>query len=717
MSQPDDLEARVALLERRLQREREARKQAESLLNSKSLALFQAVQTSSESQRRLELAMWASGEGIWEWSAERDVLEVKRFQSDASVSTIPVMPFASSLEHVHADDQGALLLAWRLHLSGDTPDFDAAFRFLDLDKTRWIRMRGRAVERNHDGWATRVIGTVKDISRQRSSEASLRLMAHAFSSTREAMVIAASDWCIVEANAAFAGLIGRPISQLEGEHVRLDRFLPLGEFGTRLAQQTGWAGETRLTNARGEQIPVEVAVSPFRQSDSAPPQLIVTIRDVTERKVAARQLERLAKVDVLTQLPNRASFQQSLEQRLAQADEQTPFALLFLDLDGFKEVNDSFGHDAGDDILRQVSWKLLAALQPEDLLARWGGDEFVVMLAPGSDAALAIAAARRIIDTMTIPVKLGHNQLRVATSIGIATAPADGKDANTLLRRADSAMYAAKAAGRNRYALYSSELEEGTLRRVQISNQLRLDAEHGAFYFVAQPKVDGSGQIVSTELLIRWNTSDFGMVSPAYFIPLAEEIGVIGSIGRHAIDQAVKLAAWLHQQGIPLPVAVNLSSKQVLDPATEDYLVDTCQRHGVPAGLIELELTESALVSNLSVARHMLSRLEGRGFRLALDDFGTGYSSLSYLRELPFHTIKIDRSFVRDIDSPDPRPKALLSSIIYLADALNMRTVAEGVETASQHDMLAELGVNEFQGYHFFRPMALDDYKRQVAGN
>jgi diguanylate cyclase (GGDEF)-like protein/PAS domain S-box-containing protein len=708
------LEAELALLERRLARERAARKQAETLLSSKSLELYQALETASESRRRLEMALWASGEGIWEWDAATDIVAAEIFEKALFSVPAPQMRMRDYLGLIHEEDRDRVIMAWRLHYLGSAEDYDCAYRVDGKGGVRWIRTRGRAAERDARGRARRVIGTIKDITSQRDAEESLRLMAHAFANTRDPMVVTTVDWEIVEANSAFARLTGLP-QQGEGL-LKLTELLDVAGLPLDVSTAGGtWHGELELTCPGGRRIPMDVSIDRFSRGTQQAPSFIVNLRDISEEKAAARRLERLATLDLLTQLPNRATLQQRIDARLAGAGDSAEFALMFVDLDGFKEVNDSLGHDVGDELLKAVATRLQEVLHADDFIGRWGGDEFVVLLRSPSAAAEADRMAQRMIDSLAAPFDLGKTRVSITPSLGIVLAPRDGADSATLLRRADSAMYAAKEAGRNRFEFYRPDLDADALTRVQLTSLLRLAADRNDFHFVVQPKVDAGRAIVGGELLIRWHTEKFGAVSPARFIPLAEQTGVIGQIGRYAISNAARLLLTLHEQGLAVPMAVNLSSKQALDPAIEHDLLLACERNGVDPRMIELEITESVLLENLAAARGLIERLRDHGFTLSLDDFGTGYSSLSYLRELPFDRVKIDRSFVRDIDADD-RAAALLSGIVSLCHSLGMSTVAEGVETEAQFEALNRLGIDEYQGYWFYRPMAQKELEALLKG-
>ncbi len=678
-------------------------------------ALAQAqveLERSREAEQRLQRALWASGEAIWSWSAEDPCFRVEPCIDERGRHlSFPALTKPELLARVHAEDVETFRLTWRMHASGLRHDLDVAFRLHLPQGLRWVRARGRAVSRDVHNHALLVSGTIKDITEQREAEESLRLMAQAFTSTRDAIAVTDGDWCIQETNQAYSTLCGLSADQLSGRHLSPQLRLP-PEVDAELVERGGWAGTVELLAISGEAIPVEVNITPLSHFTEGGRGYIVSLTDLREQMRAEARLARMALADALTELPNRSAIEQHLGQRLAEVAAQT-FAVIFIDLDGFKEVNDSYGHDVGDQLLRAVSRRLTSLLPDDALLGRWGGDEFVIVLGAGSGDNEVRAVAQIVLAALNQPVTLEGQEVTVTPSIGAALAPRDGSDAATLLRKADAAMYVAKERGRNGLAFYDPELDTDVQRRVRMQSALRTDAERNGFTFVAQPKVDREGYAVGVELLMRWSTPAFGNVSPIEFIPMAEKTGLIGLMGRHALHAAAQLVRRGQDGGHHFTVAVNLSPKQLLQRGLEQQLMVACQRAGITPDQIELEITESALVDNMAVVEPLLRRLREIGFSLALDDFGTGYSSLSYLRHLPFNKIKIDRSFVMDIDH-DTRAARLLAHMVQLCAALGMSTVAEGVETQSQFDALRELGVQEFQGYHFARPMPVDQWLGQL---
>jgi len=424
-------------------------------------------------------------------------------------------------------------------------------------------------------------------------------------------------------------------------------------------------------------------------------------------------LQQLAFRDVLTGLPNRLLFDERLQhtihrlQTLPAPGDQPQLAVLFIDLDGFKPVNDSLGHGAGDTVLREAARRLEAVTRSSDTLARLGGDEFVLLLAPLDDRAAATVLAERLIEALRRPFVLEGQAVALGCSIGIAQYPEHGAGAR-LLACADAAMYAAKRNGGGGWAMYQAGMGGDPGEQVALQQALRLALERAEFSLHYQPKVHAaSGAVQGLEALLRWRHPERGMVSPAVFIPVAERCGLIGRIGQWVIDEAcAQLARW-RDQGWHGQVAVNLSPHQLRQPELAARVQDALARHALSASQLVLEVTETAMMDNLQADGQVLARLSALGVTIAIDDFGTGYSSLAYLRRLPARELKIDRSFVQDVDTDDDA-RAVMQAVVGLAHALRMQVVAEGVETIGQRRLLTAMGCDLLQGYLLARPMPAD---------
>ncbi len=440
-------------------------------------------------------------------------------------------------------------------------------------------------------------------------------------------------------------------------------------------------------------------------------------RDVTAAEEADRRVVALARHDSLTGLPNRNQFSQELSRAVARSQRSGGgFSVCFIDLDRFKVVNDTLGHAAGDELLQQMAQRLCAAVRENDVVARLGGDEFVVLLDGATDASHVGAIVRKLLATLAAPVRLQGCDFELGASMGVAVYPQDGTDAEGLLKNADTAMYEAKGAGRNDWRFYTPEMADTARRAFEMESALRLGLVRGELLLHYQPKVEArSGRLMGLEALVRWRRPGHGLVPPGEFIPLAEERGLIVPLGRWVLEEACsQLAAW-RAAGLPVvPVSVNLSPRQFNGGTLLDDVRQVLVRHGLPAALLELELTESTLLTDPQRATETLGRLAELGVGLSIDDFGTGYSSLAYLKRFPAQTVKIDRSFVRSLPQDDS-DRAITAAVIALAHGLGLNVVAEGVENTAQLDILRRLGCDEIQGFLFGHPVPAADVERRLA--
>ena len=435
-----------------------------------------------------------------------------------------------------------------------------------------------------------------------------------------------------------------------------------------------------------------------------------------EQLVSESRIRQLAHFDALTGLPNRVLLADRCASALHMAQRaHGSVALMFLDLDHFKTINDSLGHRVGDTVLVQLASRLRALMREQDTVARLGGDEFIILL-PDTNAAGAARVASKLLQLAQSPVMVEGHELTITPSIGIAMYPKDGLDLDALSKCADAAMYRAKADGRNGFHFYSGEIQGNSDRRLALGNALRRALLHNQLSLHYQPQISlESGDIVGVEALLRWEHPQWGRVSPSEFIPIAEINGLILPIGQWVIRSAIEqLAAWMQRGMAPMIMAVNLSAVQFRHAELPQFVTQCLNDARVPPELFELELTESAAMANPQAAISTLDELARRGIRLAIDDFGTGYSSLSYLKRFKVYKIKIDQGFVRDI-TDDPDDKAIVGAIINMARSLGIQTIAEGVETEAQLDYLREEGCNEVQGYLFSKPMTADTFESYIT--
>jgi diguanylate cyclase (GGDEF)-like protein/PAS domain S-box-containing protein len=472
--------------------------------------------------------------------------------------------------------------------------------------------------------------------------------------------------------------------------------------------------EKRYVRKDGTPVWVHLTVRAKRGSDGRRVHDISIVEDITERREAQSRVEYLATHDEMTGLANRTLFSELLARAVArERRHRRKFAVLFLDLDRFKIVNDSLGHDGGDKLLKVVASRLGAGVRSSDVMARFGGDEFVLLAHEIPDRQTAAIVARHLLSLILKPVAIGEQQCRVTASIGIAVYPDDAADATTLLKRADMALYRAKEEGKNTFQFYSPDLGARSEERMRIETCLRDAVARNELSLHYQAKVDmKTGAIRGVEALLRWTHPELGSVSPTQFIPVAEECGLIVPLGQWAMTTAcAQSVAWLREGLPPICMAVNLSPRQFLDPNLVAVVADVLARTGIQPHLLELEITESVMSHDMDAALAKLTAIRTLGVRLAIDDFGTGYSSLAQLKRFPIDVLKIDRSFIKGIPS-DKEDIAITEAILALAGSLGVRIVAEGVETREQQAFLEQHDCDEMQGFYFSRPVPPDDFAR-----
>lgn len=564
-----------------------------------------------------------------------------------------------------------------------------------------------------------VLLVVRDISRRKQMENQLRLSAKVFEASNEAILISDAHNRIISVNRMFEVITGYSEAEAVGKDpAMLGAGAETRSFFRNLwgsLQETGaWQGE--LTNRRknGVNYPVWISISQIRDGHGEPEFHIASFSDISERKQQEARIQQLAFHDALTGLPNRRLLSDRIEVAIAQAwRDRSNLAVLFIDLDRFKTINDSMGHSAGDELLKQVGQRLSALVRSGDTVSRVGGDEFIV-LSPGCvRPADAAALGDKILHELAQPYWLGEARIQITPSIGIALFPDNGTDAGTLISNADAAMYLAKENERNNCQFYSTELNERNRERLRLEVRMRQALEQEQFVLYFQPKVDAvSGALAGVEALIRWQDPSLGIIPPLRFIPLAEETGFIQNIGDWVLHQTLcHIRNWQVLGLGDIPVAINLSARQFKQAGFIDFISTSLRESGIRPELVELEITESMLMKDIQLTTRKLKELKKMGFRISIDDFGTGFSSLNYLRHFPIDVLKIDQSFVREL-MDDDAALAIIEAVIALANALGMRTVAEGVETEEQRSMLQSRGCHTLQGFLISRPLPEAEFIR-----
>jgi diguanylate cyclase (GGDEF)-like protein/PAS domain S-box-containing protein len=555
------------------------------------------------------------------------------------------------------------------------------------------------------------------------ADARLRDQASLLDKAQDAIVVHGIDQRVTYWNRSAERLYGWTAEEALGRSIRalLHPGVPmpdgaLEQATAELLADGEWTGELEQRRRDGSAITVEARWTLVRDGAGKPQAVLAIATDVSGRKDTERAMHRLAFYDPLTGLPNRQLLSDRLEQALAaSARHGRRGALLFIDLDNFKTLNDTLGHDQGDLLLKQVGQRLAGCVRETDTVARFGGDEFLVMLQElGVDAEVAAhhtrEVAQKILDTLSEPYRLDGHEHRCTPSIGIAPFLGHQHSAGELLKQTDLAMYEAKAAGRNALRFFDPAMQAAVSRRAALESDLRAALTQQEFVLHYQPQADAQGQTIGVEALMRWRHPRHGMVSPAEFIPLAEETGLIHALGQWVLDSACRLLAdWRDRPGLQrLAMSVNVSPRQFHHPDFVEHVTDALRRSGAPAAQLKLELTESLLVDDMEAIIGRMELLQSLGVGFSLDDFGTGYSSLAYLKRLPLDQLKIDQSFVRDVLT-DANDAAIARTIIALGQSLGQHVIAEGVETQAQRDLLLSQGCHGYQGYYLSRPLPVDE--------
>jgi len=608
--------------------------------------------------------------------------------------------------------------------------FEVECRLLNhAGEVRWILCRAAAnlpTAENPDMY----VGTAVDITERMLIEHEIRLMATAFES-HEPILVSDGQGHMLKVNHAFTRLTGYTERELIG---RSPAILKSGkhdeefyaEMWRTLQRQGVWSGEIYNRAKSGELLHMSLTITAVYDEDGDVTNYIGHYQDITERKQAEEQIRRLAFYDPLTSLPNRRLFLERLEQELNIARREGQHgALLFLDLDHFKNLNDSLGHPVGDALLVEVSRRLQGGKGKGEVIARIGGDEFVILLpnSTGTIEQLSANAERRaqeINRRMNEPFYIHGHEYHITVSIGIALFPERNMDSTDILKRADTAMYRAKQAGRNAACFFEKAMQIDADRRLVIEKDLRHAIRQQELFLVYQPMIDWEGQVMGAECLLRWQHKQLGLIPPADFIPIAEDTGLIAELSEWIINQAcLQLLDWRQREACQnlRSLSINLSPKEFSQSHFESLAQEILAYHGIAPGMIEFEITERLIIHNLESTIERMKRMKRHGFRFSIDDFGTGYSSLAYLKQLPIDRLKIDRSFVRDI-TEDRSAATIVETIISMAHHLGLEVVAEGVENQEQHYFLMQNACDIYQGYFFSKPLSPGDFTRfEVISN
>lgn len=673
--------------------------------------LFKAHQEVLESERRLQLALKGSDSGVWDWQADTDHMYQPRLVDELGYhqSAVVITP-EHYFELIHVQDRRLYEKEWMRFVQGELDGFDLAYRLrTDSGNWQWYRDMGRVVQRE-DGRITRVSGTFTNITENRASAEKVRLFGEAFRHTRDWVLILDEQQWPIAANQAICEALGidpdKALPRQIESSFSTQQLLFFRRILSKMKVNERWRGEQDVLGAdkKLHHLMVSIyAVSTDNSTDIG--HFIMNMTDISEQKEAQQQLQRLANYDSLTGLPNRSLLLDRIRQAIAHGIRRSSqVAVFFIDLDKFKQVNDSLGHEAGDKLLLEVTQRLTQCLRVDDTVGRLGGDEFLVIIKDFHESDDLRHLATKIIERVEQPIQIGNNQVSVSASVGISLYPADSNTPAELMKAADIAMYHAKALGRNRYQFYSAQMNQQAQQRLLLENQLKAAFKKDEFINYYQPLVNiETGETVGLELLLRWQTSS-GVRSPAEFIPVCEELGLIETITWQALERGLAdLSTW-YESGKQPYLTVNLSAKHLEQGLSVADLLGLLVKYKLPVGALKLEITESALMEDYAKVQDCMDRLHEAGIRFALDDFGTGYSSLKYLKAFPIEKIKIDKSFVQDIGL-DGNDEVIIKTTLLMAESLQMKCIAEGIETMQQLTFFREHGCYLLQGYLFSRPV------------
>jgi len=677
------------------------------------------------SEQRLERVLEGADEGYWDWNLQTNAFTVSaRWETmlgyepgemDVHVENWP--------ELVHAEDLALAQASIERHLRGDAPLHESEFRAKTKSgEWRWILTRGRIVQRDSHGQPLMMSGTHTDIHERKLLELSQRDASVVFDSSYDGIMVTDAEGRITKVNPAFSRITGYAPDEVLNQNPRL---LSSGRHDTRFYQafwqslnsDDFWRGEVWNRRKSGDIYAALQSVSVVRDFNGKVRHYVSVFSDISVIKEHQAQLDRVANYDPLTDLPNRRLLHDRLHQGIARSVRSgKAMAVCFIDLDGFKDINDRYGHDVGDELLVGVARCISADLRAEDTLARLGGDEFVLLLTEVASPQECATILDRLLNRLRQPLSAGAHVLNITASIGVSLYPHDNADPDTLLRHADQAMYLAKQSGKNVFQMFDLESDRQAQRHREALQRLEQALHEGEFELQYQPKVDWvAGTVVGVEALIRWRHPERGLLAPGEFLPqlMGSELEV--ALGGWVIETAITQAEVWSAQGLRLPVSVNVSAQHLLSADFEERLQRLLSSHpGVAPADLELEVLETAAIHDMSQAIVVMARCRALGVSFALDDFGTGYSSLTYLRKLPVQTLKIDQSFVRDMLN-DPDDLGIVQAVIELAHAFGRSVIAEGVETYEHGHRLRELGCRLGQGYGIAKPMPADQLRNWCA--
>jgi diguanylate cyclase (GGDEF)-like protein len=668
-----------------------------------------------KSKNKLSLALSASNSGIWEFQVAEQLFIAPRFTGELGYASMTnQVNSAQHLALIHNRDRTYYENQWQTFLAGEDAELDVTYRMLAFDgRWVWYRDAGSAVQSDVNGKPLLVTGTYTNVTDNLTNQENLRVFGEAFKHTHDWVLIFNNKQYPIASNDAFKSAFNIHNDNELDEQLAKIREVQSGESAQLLDKLQSiqvnqyWKGEDKIVFLDGSVCDVLVHINAIAstQDDSRIEYYLLILSDISEQKRAEAKLRRLANFDSLTGLPNRALLLDRVERGLEHANRHhKSMALFFIDLDKFKQVNDSLGHKAGDELLKIISSRLTQKLRKEDTVARLGGDEFVIMIEEVNCPEAISTLVVEISDLIDLPILLANQSVSVSSSIGIAMYPGDGNTAEELLKNADIAMYHAKEKGRSNFQFFTEKMDAIVKERLDLENKLKVAHQQKRFlnYYQAIVNIESSC-IEGFEILMRWPTKS-GMIPPDKFIPISEELGLIESMTLDAFERAMPVLKGLRADGFEGYLSVNLSARHFENQWSIDQIMLLLEAHQIPVSSIRFEITESALMRDYEKALDYMMQIKHKGFRIALDDFGTGFSSLKYLKEFPIDVIKVDKSFVDDIGK-SKNNEAIILTTLSMAKQLSMTCIAEGIEEQHQMDFFKQHGCNHLQGYLFSKPV------------
>ncbi len=671
-----------------------------------------------ESEERLKLTLWSSGDELWDWDVYRGQVYRANTWGTLDFPQDDIRTTGAYDANIHPNDINRVKTALREHLEGNSDFYELAYRAKTFkNQWIWILDRGKVVERDHNEQPVRMTGTLKNIHHLKEAEEQLNLFKRSIENISEGVFITNTQFKFISVNNAYCRYTGETRDQALASymhfHLYPDAFTE--EIKKTLKAKSNWSGEVESVRVNGERYEMELNIDAVHDEDGKISHFVGVFSDITSRKSTEKELLKLANVDPLTELPNRSFFQASHQNLVRKAAQHS---LLCLDMDNFKKINDSLGHQTGDILIKQIAKRLQRITGKNATCYRLGGDEFSILMEDNADIHTVTHYAQNLLDTLSRPFIINKQEFVLGASIGIAFFPDDGESPQEMLKNADTAMYFAKNNGGNSYQFFSGEMNQNAVRQLQIENLIRQGIKDDLFTVYYQPKVDiASGKLVSMEALVRFEHPQKGIVSPGQFIPLAEQTGQIIEIGEQVLRKAcADTKRWVNQGLFSGRVAVNISAKQFELPDLDDRINKILSDVGLSPLHLECEITEGTLMESPENGLQMMTRLRERGIHLALDDFGTGYSSLAYLKRFPLNTLKIDKAFIDDIAKSNV-DRHMAAAIINIAHNLGLKVVAEGVEEESQLDILRRYDCEMLQGFLYSRPLNAERFEKLLTEN